>query len=151
MAALTAPGDDRRRFDQRKAARLVGYVANVKVGGVESTNCHAKDPASRDTHIELTLQPNNPDESLHVIVEVTPRWRALMARRGTDWSTQALRRQLLGRWIEVAGWLLYDQEHEAGAANTHRGNTRIWRATVWEVHPITSMRVVPAPERPPAR
>lgn len=147
MAALTASGNDRRRFSTRKAARLVGYVADIKVGGVESVNCHAKNPADRDTHIELTLEPNNPDESRHVIVEVTPRWRELMAKRGTDWSTAALRRQLLGRWIEVTGWLLYDAEHEAEAANTHHGNAEVWRATVWEIHPITAMSVVQAPVR----
>jgi hypothetical protein len=33
-----------------------------------------------------------------VIVEVTPRWRAIMAAaQGADWSTRALRDRLLGR------------------------------------------------------
>ena len=145
MKALTAAGHDRRRFNVRRAATITGYVAGVKVGGVESVNCHAKNPVDRDTHIELTLEPNDPDEAKHVIVEVTPRWRAAMSKQGEDWSTTALRRQILGRWIEVTGWLLYDEEHEANAANTQRGNAKVWRATVWEVHPVTSLRVVQKP------
>ena len=146
MEALLAPGSDAGRFNTRRAATISGYVADVKVGGVETVNCHAELPADRDTHIELTLEPNNPDEAKHVIVEVTPRWRAEMAQHGDDWSTPGLRRRLLGRWLEVTGWLLYDEEHEANAQHTHRGRANVWRATVWEVHPITAMRVL---ERPP--
>ncbi len=148
LGALVAPGDDRRRFSARTAVRVSGYVADVKVGGVETVNCKAKDPDARDTHIELTLEPMNEDESKHVIVEVTPRWRTIVAARGEDWSTRALRRDLKGRWVEVTGWLLYDEEHEANAANTQRGKAKVWRATAWEVHPITALRVL---ERPPGR
>jgi hypothetical protein len=148
VATLVAPGEDRTRFRTSTAVRVSGYVADVKVGGVETVNCKAKDPDARDTHIELTLEPMSEDERKHLIVEVTPRWRAIVAARGADWSTKALRRDLKGRWVEVTGWLLYDEEHQANAANTHRGNAKIWRATAWEVHPITSLRVL---ERPPAR
>ena len=146
MEALLAPGSDAGRFNTRRAATISGYVADVKVGGVETVNCHAELPADRDTHIELTLEPNNPDEAKHVIVEVTPRWRAEMAQHGDDWSTAGLRRHLLGRWIEVSGWLLYDEEHEANAEHTHRGSANVWRATVWEVHPVSSLRLL---DRPP--
>lgn len=149
MTALTASGDDRRRFDSRGAARIAGYVADVKVGGVESVNCHAKAVSDRDTHIELTLSANDPVEGKHVIIEVTPRWRAIMRERGEDWSTASLRRHLLGRWVEVTGWMLFDQEHLANAANTQRGKAKVWRATAWEVHPVTSLRVVPAPALTP--
>ena len=148
MQTLLSPGNDAGRFNTRRAATIAGYVADVKVGGVETVNCHAELPADRDTHIELTLEPNNADEAKHVIVEVTPRWRSEMATRGEDWSTPALRRQLLGRWIEVTGWLLYDQEHAANAEHTHRGRANVWRATVWEVHPITALRIL---DRPPGR
>lgn len=148
MVAFLKPGQDAGRFDTRMAAHITGYVTDVKVGGVESVNCHAKAAPDRDTHIELTLTPNNLDEGTHVIVEVTPRWRAVMAQRGEDWSTPALRRSLLGRWIAVEGWLLYDQEHEANATNTQRGRAKLWRATVWEVHPVTAIKVGVPPPRP---
>lgn len=143
MASLTIPGDDTSRWDAAKGASIEGYVADVKVGGVESVNCHTHQSAYRDTHIELTLKPNDQDESTYVIVEVTPQMRQKMADKGIDWSTNALRRQLLGRWIQVTGWLLFDTEHVENAANTNPNGRHNWRATVWEIHPITSIKVLP--------
>jgi hypothetical protein len=58
-----------------------------------------------------------------------------------------LRQQLLGRWIRVTGWLLFDVEHAENAANTNPGGKTLWRATAWEVHPITSIEVLP--RKPP--
>lgn len=143
MTALVAPGDDTGRFDVQRGATIAGYVAGVKVGGVESVNCHTHDPAYRDTHIELTLDPNSNDESTHVIVEVTPQVRLEMAKQGVDWSTAALKATLLGRWVRVTGWLMFDFEHLAAAKNTAAAGAHIWRATVWEIHPITSIEVLP--------
>lgn len=147
MTALTAPGDDTSRWSDRKAAVIEGYVAGVKVGGIESVNCHTREAAYRDTHIELTLRPNDNDESTYVIVEVTPQMREKMAESGTDWSTPALRRELLGRWIRVTGWLLFDREHAENAINTNPDGGNIWRATAWEIHPITAIEVLP--KKPP--
>lgn len=143
MAAMLAPGDDTGRFDPKKGAILEGYVADVKVGGVESVNCHTHDPKYRDTHIELTLDPMHDAESKHVIVEVTPQWREEIAKNSVDWTTKTLRMQLLGRWIKVTGWLLYDEEHANAAENTNPGGSRNWRATVWEIHPVTAIEVLP--------
>ena len=143
LAAMVAPGDDTSRFEVKKGATLEGYVADVKVGGVESVNCHTHDPKYRDTHIELTLDPLHDSESKHVIVEVTPQWREAMATKGIDWSTPTLRTKLLGRWIKVTGWLLFDEEHANAAENTNPGGSKNWRATVWEIHPITDIQVLP--------
>lgn len=143
LTAMVVPGDDTNRFDAKKGATIEGYVVDVKVGGVESTNCHTHDPKYRDTHIELTLDPMHDSETKHVIVEVTPQWREQMNGKGTDWSTPTLRKQLLGRWIKVTGWLLFDEEHANAALNTAPGNSKDWRATVWEIHPITNIQVLP--------
>ena len=145
LAALLRPGDDRTRWDERRGAVIVGYVHDVKPGGIETVNCKARDPQFRDTHIELVLDPMTADGSQRVIVEVTPRWRALMAARGMDWSTRTLRRQYLGRWVRVTGWLLFDAEHANASQNTAPEHPANWRATAWEVHPITSVEVVPRP------
>lgn len=145
LAALLGPGDDRERWDERRGAVIVGYVNDVKPGGIETVNCKARDPRFRDTHMELVEDPMNADGSRRVIVEVTPRWRELMAAHGVDWSTRTLRRQYLGRWVRVTGWLLFDAEHANASENTAPGRERNWRATAWEVHPITSIEVVPRP------
>lgn len=139
LSKFLAPGDDTSRFDVGKGATIVGYVADVKVGGVETVNCHAHDPKYRDTHIELTLSPLHDAEAKHVIVEVTPQWREKMAKEGVDWSTQTLRKDLLGHWIKVTGWLFFDEEHANAATNTAPKGDRIWRATAWEIHPITAI------------
>lgn len=144
LAAMLAPGDDRGRWSDQRSATVVGYVRDVKPGGVETTNCRTRDRQLRDTHIELVLDPSDAAQ-LPVIVEVTPRWRAMLAAKGVDWSTPTLRRQILGRWVRVTGWLLFDAEHQNAAANTAPGHPRDWRATAWEVHPITDLLVVPRP------
>lgn len=145
LAALLAPGDDRTRWDERRGASIVGYVHDVKPGGIETVNCKARDLPDRDTHIELVLDPLRAGGPTRVIVEVTPRWRALMAANGVDWSTAALRKAYLGRWVRVTGWLLFDVEHANAAENTAPGRARNWRATAWEVHPITAIEAVPRP------
>ena len=143
LTAMVAPGDDVSRWSDSHAASITGYVANVKVGGVESVNCHTHDPKYRDTHIELTLSPLHDSEGRHVIVEVTPQWRLQVSADGIDWSTQTLRRSLLGRWVRITGWLFYDEEHANASTNTARPGAHVWRATAWEIHPITKIEVLP--------
>jgi hypothetical protein len=145
LAAILAPGYDIGRWKVNQAATITGYVYDVKPGGVETVNCHAKDWADRDTHIELVLDPMQSGETQRVIVEVTPRWRALMAQQGVDWSTRTLRDHLLGRWVRVTGWMLFDVEHKDQAENTAPGRSRNWRATAWEIHPVTDIEIVPRP------
>lgn len=145
LAAMLEPGDDRSRWDERLGAEITGYVWDVKVGGVETVNCRASDPQHRDTHIELVLDPMNSAAAHRVIVEVTPRVRALAQQRGEDWSTSALRDRLQGRWVRVRGWLLFDSEHSGQSVNTAPRRPRDWRATAWEVHPITSIEVEDRP------
>ena len=145
LAAILAPGYDVGRWTVREDATITGYVYDVRPGGIETVNCHARDWADRDTHIELVLDPMQSGAKQRMIVEVTPRWRAIMAERGVDWSTQTLRDGLLGRWVRVTGWMLFDFEHEGQAENTAPGRPRNWRATAWEIHPVTAIEVVPKP------
>jgi hypothetical protein len=147
LAAMLAPGDDTTRWDEQKGGVIQGYVAEVKPGEAESVNCHTKDPQYKDTHIVLTTEPLSNDESKYVIVEVTPQWRAQMAQSGEDWSTNTLHKKLLGRWIQVTGWLMFDVEHKAQSTNTSSGRGKVWRGTAWEIHPITKIEVLPGKPR----
>jgi hypothetical protein len=142
LSAVLAPDADLDRWSRDQAATFEGNVVGVKVGGIESVNCHAKDLPHRDTHIELALNAGAP-ETQRVIVEVTPRWREKMAVIA-DWSTAALKKQLLGKRVRITGWLFDDLEHKAEAENSNPGGARNWRATVWEIHPITGITVLPA-------
>src|ERR1700722_13433291 len=94
LDAVLAPGNDLGRWNESQGAEITGYVVAVKPGGPETVNCHAKDPAHTDTHIELALTAGDSEGIKHMIVEVTPRGRAIMAAKGTNWSTANLRETL---------------------------------------------------------
>jgi hypothetical protein len=141
LAKMLAPGNDEARWSNGKAAKITGYVCDVKPGGVETCNCKTKDVDKRDTHIELLLDPMHDAKMLRVVVEVTPRIREKMKAEGVDWSTKALRSKLLGRWVTFTGWMLFDEEHASQAENTNPGRPRNWRATAWEIHPVTQIVV----------
>jgi hypothetical protein len=147
LAKLLGDGsDDTDHFDTARAADITGYVLHVKPGGrAESTNCRKGDPVHRDAHIELTLSPTDTAENRRVIIEVTPRWRAALKDANIDWATTTLQQTIEGKWVRVRGWLFFDGEHKSQAENTNPGNESNWRATVWEIHPVTSLRVMPHP------
>jgi hypothetical protein len=137
-----AAGRDESEFPMDKAVILTGYVFSVKMGGVETCNCKTKDEAFRDTHIELTPDEQHTSEEYRLIVEVTPRLRGLMAAKGVDWSTEALKATLPGHRVKISGWLFYDEEHKSQAFATNPGGERNWRASCWEVHPVTYIKVL---------
>ena len=145
LGAILTPGNDTSRWKVKEGAEIVGYVWDGKRGGIETTNCRARDDLDPDTHIELVLDPMHNDSSARMIVEVTPRWRYIMRERGGDWSTRALRDQFLGRWVKVGGWMLFDVEHKGDSENTAPERAANWRATAWEIHPVTSIEVVTRP------
>jgi hypothetical protein len=148
LDAILAPGDDRDRWSPHMGAGVEGYVAEVYKGGVETANCHARDERHRDTHIVIAASPEASAEPQTMIAEVTPRWRAIMARRGVDWSTPTLRNMICHHWVRVTGWLLFDFEHGSRSRNTAT-RPGVWRATAWEIHPITSIGLLDRPAGPP--
>jgi hypothetical protein len=139
---MLAPGNDINRFDPKRAARVQGFVVNVLEGGNKETcNCGATAANERDTHIELALAKDAPPTQ-RVIVEVTPRTRML---KGNAWTTAALKKQIKDKWVEVTGWLMFDTMHIDAAENTNPGGDMNWRATCWEVHPVTDIKVLDGP------
>jgi hypothetical protein len=136
-------GVDEERWKNATAVEITGYVARVHAGGRETCNCDSAGLRFRDTHIVLALDPQHARPTETMIVEVTPRWRERMRREGVNWSTPALRK-LKGRWIKVTGWLMFDTEHWGEAVNTgNLSHARKWRRTAWEVHPVTSIVLLP--------
>jgi hypothetical protein len=148
LPAILAPGNDVARWSPNMGATIEGYVAASYVGGIETANCHAVDALDRDTHIALALSPAATAEPQTMIVEVTPRWRDLVAGRGEDWSTDNLIAAICHRWVRITGWMLFDTEHASQSVNTATG-PRVWRATAWEIHPITFIEPLKLPPGPP--
>jgi hypothetical protein len=144
MLALPVGGEgDDDRFDEKKAATIRGYVIAIYTAGKESCNCYAGNAVDQDTHMEIGLS-KNADGRQRVIVEITPRLRKMMKDKepSVDWSTDALQPKVLGKWVEFTGWLMFDWFHRTQAENTNPGGEGNWRATCWELHPVTSLKVL---------
>jgi hypothetical protein len=139
LEALVEPGDDRGRWSEERAAKIEGYVVGVARGGIEAANCYSL--RMRDTHIYIARSLNAPPRE-RVVVEVTPRLREWAKRQGYDWSESELESVLIGRWCRIEGWLLFDREHAQESENLSPGGAQNWRATAWEIHPVTSITVL---------
>ena len=70
---ILEPGNDKDRWSSSKAARIKGYIYEVKSGGIETCNCKEREDADKDTHIELVADPMQTGKTFRMIVEVTPR------------------------------------------------------------------------------
>jgi len=139
LSELLRAGDDRERWSVSRAAVVEGYVIRVWEGGVEASNSFSL--FRRDTHIEVALRPDAPPRE-RVILEVTPPLKDWAKRQGMDWSNATLARELKGRRCRFEGWLLFDLNHADESENISSGRTANWRATAWELHPVTSIKVL---------
>ncbi len=150
LEALLQPGDDQSRWSDRRAARIEGYVVAISSGPFEAANCYCR----RDVHIMLALRPDAAPRE-QIVLEVTPRVEANQpAARGNreeeardvaqlkDWSLETLQRELTSKRVRFEGWLFFDMSHAAESENTAPGRTNNWRATAWELHPVTKIEIV---------
>ena len=139
LDAIMKPGND-QKFKNSQGASIVGFVAHVKAGEPQETcNCARDDIA--DIHIDVVLKEADKDKSSeYMIVEITPRFQDKLGNLATVKSA------IEGKWIRFTGWMLYDGVHKSNAKNTNPNGKAIWRATAWEVHPVTAFEVVSAPQ-----
>src|SRR5258708_8017205 len=100
---MLAPGDDKTRWSTTSGAEVTGFVMDVTPGGGETCNCGKADAAHIDTHIELVLHSTDTARTQSVVVEVTPRFRAIMGASGTDWSAKTLTKQFRHKWVNLRG------------------------------------------------
>jgi hypothetical protein len=155
LEALLQPSQDQTRWSTSSAGRIEGYVVSISLGPLEAANCYCR----RDIHIMLAPRPDAlPPEQ--IVLEVTPRTRAIQAAGPLhlpaapsdaktsegillqDWSLEALQRELTGRRVRFEGWLLFDSSHAGESENIAPGRTNNWRATAWELHPITKIEIL---------
>ena len=139
LDALLEPGDDTNRWQTDHAARIRGEVIDVAYARPEATNCFS--PCRRDIHILVALRQGVPKRE-QLVLEVTPNLRDWATRSGMDWSESSLKTQLLGHSCEFAGWLYFDVGHAEESENTAPHKPDNWRATAWEIHPVTEITVI---------
>jgi len=125
-------------LDFNKAVQITAFVANVKEGEPgETCNCGRDD--LHDVHIEVVAKESDKDNKRkYVIFEISPRFEAELG------DTEEVKGKIEGKWVKFTGYLTYDYWHRGNSSNRKKkGN--IWRATAWEVHPVTAYEVVPQP------
>jgi hypothetical protein len=133
LDALLQPGDDRDRWSNNRAARVQGEVIDVAYARPEATNCF--NPCRRDIHITLAKH-EGAAKTEQVVVEVTPNFQ-----RG-GWSEETLQAQLVGHWCEFEGWMYFDVGHAEESENIFPGKPENWRASAWEIHPVTKITMI---------
>ena len=133
LDALLQRGDDRDRWSNNHAARIQGEVIDVAYARPEATNCF--NPCRRDIHIGLAAK-KGASKTEQVIVEVTPVFQT------EGWSEETLQAQLVGHWCEFEGWMYFDAGHAEESENIFPGKPGNWRATAWEIHPVTKIAVI---------
>lgn len=139
LDALLHPGDDSSRWSNDRAARVQGLVIDAGYARPEATNCF--NPCRRDIHI-LIAKHGDAAQTEEVVVEVTPNFQDWAAQQGIDWSAPTLHSQLVGHWCEFEGWLYFDLGHAEESENVHPRRPGNWRATAWEIHPVTKITVI---------
>jgi hypothetical protein len=137
LSSLLQPGNDSARWSATRAARIEAHVVSVAAARTEMANCYW----GRDTHIHVGARPDAPPRE-HVVIETTPRIEAWAKSQGWDWSEETLKRELTGRLVRFEGWLLFDSGHAMESENISPGRQHNWRATAWEIHPVTRLEVI---------
>ena len=139
LDALLQWGDDRERWSNDRAARIQGEVIDVAYARPEATNCFI--PSRRDIHIVISTR-KGAAKSEQVVLEITPHFQEWARQQGMDWSAETLHSQLIGHWVEFEGWLYFDVGHAQESENIEPNKADNWRATAWEIHPITKITVI---------
>jgi hypothetical protein len=135
------------KFSANQQVWVTGYVASVVPGGLEET-CNCKRADLRDVHINIIADPSEVgNETKYVVVEFTPRWEKKFNLDDSNYDEmlQKVKDKIEGKWVRFEGWMMYDYIHANQSESTAPGHAGNWRATPWEVHPVTALKVVPAP------
>jgi hypothetical protein len=140
-------------FEVVKPQKASPPTGTRKVG--ESPNCHAWAEKDTDWHIALVSDPSEREEQA-VVIEPTPRTKRhnagwtfetarLLAVRHSD-SPTAVRHEAEAARVRVTGFLMLDPvhpKHIRGGCDLHHCTTPCcFRATLWEVHPVTRIEVL---------
>jgi cell division protein YceG involved in septum cleavage len=159
VAEIRNPANQTGHFDPTQQVSVIGYVASLDKGGFQETcNCGRSD--LRDIHINIVAKASERnDKTKFVVVEITPRWQEKLGMDDSAYNAMVakLKTEIRHKWVKFDGWMMSDTYHITESKNTAKTTTPtcknpdtdpspcVWRATTWEVHPVTAYTVVPAP------
>ena len=106
---------------------------------------------SRIRNYVPTLNERRAEVFFLIGIEITPVMRLVWKDEGQEITDpKDLIERYQGKWVRITGWMFYDKFHESGADTTdpgdQRGESPNWRATAWEIHPITSIELIDPPD-----
>ena len=133
------------KFNPGMAVELTGYVVSVEKGGFKEA-CNCNRASIRDLHINVVATPQEINNNRRfVIVEITPRWQKRLGFDNSNYKAMLAdaNAKLKHKWVTFHGWMLFDEFHVTESESTNPGGAKNWRATPWEVHPVTSFTVLP--------
>lgn len=137
-------------FYPNMAVEVTGYVAKV-VGGslAESSNCGRRDLRGIQIYI-VARWSEEYDQNKYVVIEISPRWAKKLGLDDSNFQNmlKTLQNQIQKKWVRFRGWMFYDSVHIDQSESTNPGNRWNWRATPWEIHPVTYYEVL---ERQPSK
>jgi hypothetical protein len=129
----------------------------------ETSNCQLLGTANSDFHLGIGFDPDMARrisngtvkhvvgappaeaEQTSIIAEMTPHTRADLH---PGWTLARLNRAV-GRQVLVRGQLMVDNDHvnaKDDCGNPNANTDTCWRASVWEIHPITEFFVCTSPQ-----
>jgi hypothetical protein len=159
VTEIRNPANNTGHFHPAQPVQVTGYVASLDKGGFkEACNCGRAD--LRDIHINIVAKASERNnKTKFVVVEITPRWQEKLNLDDSDYHAmlQQVKNQILHKFVTFEGFMMSDSFHVTESKNTAAAGTPtckddghdptpcVWRATTWEVHPVTAYTVVPAP------
>jgi hypothetical protein len=152
VSDIRDPANDKSFFPDM-AVEVTGYVASVVKGGYrETANCGRTDLT--DVMINIVASPEEAgNKRKYVVFEISPRWESKLGLNDSNYQQMlgTVKQQIEGKWVTFRGWMFYDFVHIAESESTNPGNASNWRATLWEIHPVTYYKVSSSPPRDGAR
>jgi hypothetical protein len=136
LRAMLGSRDRATVFSQNVAARISGFLFEAIPEHGESCNCHSSNASDHDIHVLIAPSKTTSSKSQCVVIEITP-W---VKEHHPEWTVSYINHNK-GKKVIVSGWLLHDWEHTSVSYATTGDPTGAQRGTVWEIHPLTAMRV----------
>ena len=136
-AKLFNSGDRPNAFNEHAAASIEGYILKAKEEKEESCNCHSHNPSNWDYHVYLNIDKEAHKIGESIVIEITPYTRKLHPEYTLEYI-----QHLKGKKVRISGWLMFDFEHLSNSYESHPEVEKVFRHTVWEIHPITSIEVI---------